>query len=155
MTNRTNVTATVAASNGAIVNMLNDGTNMSATDNTNGNSITITNTGIPAAASFHSLVLLVLNTNGTGRTVTIRGSSSDGGNTKTGAGANTDWYANVPGFLGAKGDLTTSAMTATTGLGFIGPLDPARFIQPDGTISVDWSGATGFFKAILIPKAVY
>lgn len=155
MTTRTNVTATVLATNGSIVNMLNDGTNMSTCDNTNGNSITITNTGIPAAAAFSQLILLVLNTNGTGRTVTIRGASSDGGNAKTGAGANTDWYANVPGFTAAKGDLTTSAMTATTGLGIIGGLDPARFVQPDGTISVDWSGATGFFKAILIPRAVY
>jgi hypothetical protein len=152
---RTNITATVLATNGAIVNMLNDGTNFSATDNTNGNSITITNTGVPAAAGFNQLILLVLNTNGTGRTVTIRGASSDGGNAKTGAGANTDFYAAVPGFEGAKGDLTSGAMTATTGLGIFGPFDPARFVQPDGTISVDYSGATGFVKALLVPRAVY
>lgn len=99
--------------------------------------------------------MLVLNTNGTGRTVTVRGATSDGGNAKTGAGANTDFFATVPGFTAAKGDLTCTVMTATTGIGVFGPFDPARFVQPDGTISVDYSGATGFIKAILIPRAVY
>jgi hypothetical protein len=45
-------------------------------------------------------------------------------------------------------------MTATTGLGVFGPFEIARFLQPDGTISVDYSGATGFVKALLVPRTI-
>jgi|SRR5690242_20946240 len=152
MTNRTALTPKVLAGNGAIVNMLNDGTNMTAVDNTNGMSVAITTTGIPANANIDRLILLVLNTNGTGRTVTIRGATSDGGLTKTGAGT-ASAATTYPAFRGSAGDLTTSAMTATTGLGVIGPFEVARFLQPDGTISIDFSGATGFIAAILLPRS--
>jgi len=151
MTNRTTLTPKTLTGNGAIVNMLNDGTNMTATDNTNGMSVAVTTTGIPAGGNIDRMILLVLNTNGTGRTVTVRASTPDGGVTKTGAG--TQGLPYTPGFEGAKGDLTTSAMTATTGLGVIGPFEVARFLQPDGTISIDFSGATGFIAAILLPRS--
>ncbi len=59
-----------------------------------------------------------------------------------------------PSFEGGKGDLTTSAMTATTGLGIIGPFEVARFMEPDGTVSIDFSGATGFVAALLLPRVV-
>lgn len=151
MTNRTTLTPKVLTGNGAIVNMLNDGTNFTAVDNTNGMSVAITTTGMPAGANIDRLILLVLNTNGTGRTVTIRGATSDGGVAKTGAGSGNGPAFTYPGFEGGKGDLTTSAMTATTGLGIIGPFEVARFLQPDGTISIDFSGATGFIAALLLP----
>lgn len=153
MTNRTALTPKVLAGNTAIVNMLNDGTNFTAVDNTNGMSVAITTTGMPAGANIDRLILLVLNTNGTGRTVTVRGATSDGGLTKTGAGAGSGPAFTYPGFTGGKGDFTTSAMTATTGLGIIGPFEVARFLQPDNTISIDFSGATGFVAAILLPKS--
>lgn len=153
MTNRTALTPKVLTMNGSIVNMLNDGTNFTAVDNTNGMSVAITTTGIPAGPDIDRLILLVLNTNGTGRTVTIRGATPDGGLTKTGAGTAGQGWETWPGFLGGKGDLTTSAMTATTGLGIIGPFEVARFLQPDGTISIDFSGATGFIAALLLPRA--
>jgi hypothetical protein len=152
MTARTNLPLKTLAINGSIVNMLNDGTNFTAVDNTNGMSISIPTTAIPAGGNIDRLVLLVLNTNGTGRTVTIRGATSDGGAAKTGAGSGSGPAFTYPSFLGAKGDLTTSAMTATTGLGIIGPFDVARFIQPDNTISIDFSGATGFIAALLLPR---
>jgi hypothetical protein len=152
MANRTALTPKLLAGNGAIVNMLNDGTSMTAVDNTNGMSVAITTTGMPAGPSIDRLILLVLNTNGTGRTVTIRGATSDGGLTKTGAGTGNGPAFTYPSFEGGKGDLTTSAMTATTGLGVIGPFEVARFLQPDGTISIDFSGATGFIAAILLPR---
>jgi hypothetical protein len=151
MTNRTTLTPKSLAGNGSIVNMLNDGTNFTATDATNGMSISLASTAMPAASSCDRLILLVLNTNGTGRTVTVRASTPDGGVTKTGAG--TQGLPYTPGFEGGKGDLTTSAMTLTTGIGIIGPFEVARFLQPDGTISVDFSGATGFIAALLLPRA--
>jgi hypothetical protein len=153
MANRTALTPKLLAGNGAIVNMLNDGTNMTAVDNTNGMSVAITTTGMPAGPNIDRLILLVLNTNGTGRTVTIRGATSDGGLAKQGAGAGSGPAFTYPSFEGGKGDLTTSAMTATTGLGVIGPFEVARFLQPDGTISIDFSGATGFIAAILLPRS--
>lgn len=150
MANRTAITPKVLTVNGSIVNMLNDGTNMTAVDNTNGMSVAIPTTSIPASGSLDRLILLVLNTNGTGRTVTVRASTGDGGVTKGGAGTQAPPY--TPGFEGTKGDLAFSAMTATTGLGVFGPFEVARFLQPDGTISIDFSGATGFVAAILLPR---
>jgi hypothetical protein len=150
MTNRTTLTPKVLTANGSIVNMLNDGTNMTAVDNTNGMSVPITTTGMPAGGNIDRLILLVLNTNGTGRTVTVRAGTSDGGVTKTGAG--TQGLPNIP-FEGGKGDLTFSAMTATTGIGIFGPFEIARFIQPDNSLSLDFSGAVGFIAAILLPRA--
>lgn len=151
MTNRTALTPKVLTANSAIVNMLNDGTNFTATDNTNGMSVAITTTGMPAGPNIDRMILLVLNTNGTGRTVTVRGATSDGGLTKTGAGTGNGPAFTYPGFEGGKGDMTTSAMTATTGIGIIGPFEVARFLQPDGTVSIDFSGATGFIAALLLP----
>lgn len=149
---RTTLTPKLLTGNSAIVNMLNDGTNFTAVDNTNGMTIPITTTGIPAAASIDRMILLVLNTNGSGRTVTVRGATSDGGAAKTGAGTGNGPAFTYPGFEGGKGDMTTSAMTATTGLGIIGPFEIARFLQPDGSVSVDVSGATGFIAALILPR---
>lgn len=149
---RTALTPKVLTGNGAIVNMANDGTNMTAVDNTNGMTIAIPTTGIPAGANIDNLILLVLNTNGTGRTVTVRAATPDGGASKTGAGT-ANPAQTYPSFEAGKGDLTTSAMTLTTGIGVIGPFEVARFLQPDGTVSIDFSGATGFIAAILVPRA--
>ena len=96
MANRTAITPKVLTVNGSIVNMLNDGTNMTAVDNTNGMSVAIPTTSIPASGSLDRLILLVLNTNGTGRTVTVRASTGDGGVTKGGAGTQAPPY--TPGF---------------------------------------------------------
>lgn len=152
MANRTAITPKTLTGNTGIVNMLNDGTNMTAVDNTNGMSVSIPTTAIPAGANIDRLILLVLNTNGTGRTVTVRAATPDGGVTKTGAGT-ANPASTYPAFEAGKGDLTFSAMTATTGIGVFGPFEVARFLQPDGTISLDFSGATGFIAALLLPRS--
>lgn len=149
---RTALTPKTLTGNSAIVNMTNAGTNMTATDDTNGMSIAIPTTGFPSGGSIDRLLLLVLNTNGTGRTVTVRAATPDGGASKTGAGT-ANPASTYPSFEAGKGDLTTSAMTLTTGIGVIGPFEVARFMQPDGTISIDFSGATGFIAALLLPKS--
>lgn len=149
---RTTLTPKILTGNSAIVNMTNAGANMTATDDTNGMSIAIPTTGFPSGGSIDRLILLVLNTNGTGRTITVRAATPDGGAAKTGAGTSNP--ANTyPSFEAGKGDLTTSAMTLTTGIGVVGPFEVARFMQPDGTISIDFSGATGFIAALLLPKS--
>ena len=149
---RTALTPPFLTANGSIVNMLNDGTNMTAVDNTNGMSIAVATTGFPAGPNIDRLILLVLNTNATGRQVTIRAATPDGGASKTGAGTASPAFT-YPSFEAGKGDITFSAMTGTTGLGVYGPFEVARFIQPDGTISLDFSGATGFIAAIFLPRA--
>lgn len=150
---RTALTPTVLGANGSAVNLTNAGANMTAVDNTNGMTISIPTTGIPAGPSIDRLVLLVLNTNATGQTLTIRCATPDGGAAKTGAG--TAGPANTyPSFEAGKGDVAFSAMTGTTGIGVYGPFEVARFLQPDGSVSLDFSGATGFIKAFLLPRAV-
>lgn len=153
MTARTTLTPTVLGANGSVVNLANDGTNFTAFDNTNGMSIPITTNTIPAGPNIDRLFLVVLNTNGTGRTLTIRGATSDGGASKTGAGTGNGPAFTYPGFEGGKGDKTFSAMTATTGIGVYGPFEVARFLQPDGTVSLDASGATGYIAAFLLSRA--
>lgn len=150
---RTALTPKTLTVNGGIVNMLNDGTNFTAVDNTNGMTIAIPTTGFPAGGNIDRLILLVLNTNGTGRVVTIRGATSDGGASKTGAGSGNGSAFTYPSFEGGKGDVAFSAMTATTGIGVFGPFEVARFIQPDGSISIDFNGATGFIAALLLPRS--
>jgi hypothetical protein len=148
---RTALVPKTLAGNTGIVNMLNDGTNFTAIDNTNGHTVAISTTGFPSGASIDRMLLLVLNTNGTGRVLTVRGATSDGGAAKTGAGT-ASAATTYPSFEGGKGDLVFSAMTATTGIGIFGPFEVARFMQPDGTISIDVNGATGFIAALLLPK---
>lgn len=150
---RTALTPTYLGVNGSAVNLTNAGGGMTAIDNTNGMTIALTTTSIPANANIDRLFLVVLNTNGTGRTLTIRGATYDGGATKAGAGATDGFYKTVPGFEGGKGDLTFGAMTLTTGIGIYGGFEVARFVQPDNSISLDFSGATGFIAAFFLVRA--
>jgi hypothetical protein len=150
---RTSLTPTYLGVNASIVSMGNDGTGMTAIDNTNGMTIPLTTNAIPAKASIDRLVILVLNTNATGRTFTVRCATPDGGATKTGAGTSGQSWETYPGFQGGKGDFTSSAMIGTTGIGLFACFEPARFIQPDNSISLDVSGATGFIAAFFLVRA--
>ncbi len=153
MANRTVLAPTILTANNLIVNTTNAGTGMTATDDVNGMSVAIPTKNIPACGNLDRLIFVVLNTNATGRTFTVRGATSDGGLAKQGAGAGNGPADTYPGFEGGKGDLTSSAMTLTTGIGIFGPFEVARFMQPDGTVSIDFSGATGFIIALLLPRA--
>ena len=150
---RTVLTPTYLGINGSVVNLTNAGTNFTAVDNTNGMTIPLTSNTIPAPADIDRLILVVLNTNGTGQTLTIRGATYDGGASKLGAGTAGGAYKTVPSFEGGKGDLTFSAMTLTTGIGIYGGFEVARFIQPDNSVSLDFSGATGFISAFFLVRA--
>jgi hypothetical protein len=132
---RTNLPLTNLTANGAVLN--NAGT---AVDATNGMNIVIPTNAIPAGGNADRLVLYVQNSTASTKTVTVK------------AGANTT-TANVPAFQAGKGDLTTGNLTASTGTAFIGPFDVARFIQPDGSLNVDFaSSMTGTIWALLLPR---
>lgn len=132
---RTNLPTTLMTPNGAVLN--NAGT---AIDAANGMNITFSSTGFPSAPLMDTLILYVQNTTASTKTVTVR------------AGANTT-YLNVPSFEAGKGDLTTGNLTASTGTAFIGPFEIARFMQPDGSMNVDFSASmTGTIWAVLLPK---
>ena len=148
---RTALTPKLLNGNTGIVNMLNDGTNFTAVDNTNGHTVAISTTGFPSGAGIDRMIVLVLNTNAAGRIMTVRAATPDGGASKLGAGTASPAFT-YPSFEAGKGDLVFSAMTATTGIGIYGPFEVARFMQPDGTVSLDFNGATGFVAVLLLAK---
>jgi hypothetical protein len=150
---RTSLPVTSLPGNTGVTNLTNAGGNMTAFDQTNGMTVAIPSTAIPSGGNADRLILLVLNTNATGRTITVRASTADGGASKLGAGT-IGQYPNTPGFEGSKGDfVAAAAMTLTTGIGVFGPFEVARFLQPDNTISVDVDGAVGFISAFLLAKS--
>lgn len=134
---RTTLAVTNLPGNTAILN--NAGTNI---DQANGMNIPIVTNAIPATGNLDRLVLYVANSAGSTITVTVR------------AGANTTGDPQGPAFEAGKGDLVTGNLTASTGTAFIGPFEIARFIQPDGSVNVDFgSGATGKIYALLLARA--
>jgi hypothetical protein len=132
---RTSLPVTSLTANNAVLN--NAGT---AIDATNGMTIAIPTNTIPAGGNIDRLVLYVQNSTASTKTVTVR------------AGVNTS--PGSPAFEAGKGDLVTGNLTASTGTAFIGPFEVARFIQPDGSVSVDFaSSMTGTIWALLLPRA--
>lgn len=133
---RTNLPLTTLTANGAVLN--NAGT---AIDATNGMNIAITSTGVPAPGSSDEIILYVQNSTSSTKTVTVR--AGVGGGATAG-----------PAFRSGIGDLVTGNLTATTGTAFIGPFDPSRFLQTDGSINVDFaSSMTGTIWAIQKPRS--
>lgn len=111
-----------------------------AIDQSNGMYVDLSSTAIPAANGSEDLFLYITNSDSGTHTVTVR--AGVGGGATPGAA-----------FRSGLGDLTTGAMTGTTGTAFIGPLDSMRFAQLDGKINVDFnSGAAGKVWALLIPR---
>lgn len=105
-------------------------------DQANGMNIQLPSTAIPVGGSTDRLILYVTNTAAATHVVTIRAGTSL-----------------PPAFEGGKGDVTTGNLTASTGTAFIGPFEPARFVQSDGSVNVDFdSGFTGKIWAILLPR---
>lgn len=82
-----------------------------------------------------ALVLEFKNTNAAARTVTV----------KAGVGGDTG-----PGWRAGKGDLAIT-VPATTGNMRVYIRDIARFVQADGSINVDASGANVTYNANLVP----
>ncbi len=122
-----------------------------AIDAANGMNIALASSAIPSAASGDRLVLYVQNSFAGTKTVTVRAGAGVG---VISTGVGVTGYP-IPGQEGGLGDLTTGNLTASTGTAFIGPFDTARFIQPDGSINVDFAASmTGLIWAVLLPKYV-
>lgn len=120
-----------------------------AIDATNGMNIALASSAIPSAASGDRLILYVQNTFAGTKTVTVRAGAGVAAPSGFGTG-----YP-VPSQEQGIGDLVTGNLTASTGTAFIGPFDTARFVQPDGSINVDFAASmTGTIWAVLLPKYV-
>ena len=98
-----------------------------------GANIQMASGAIPALSDAYLLVLQVANTGTTGFTIIRAG-------------------VQPPSFRNLLGDLSITVTTATTWL--LGPFDPSRFYQIDGSINVDFAtGFTGTIAAYLVPRS--
>lgn len=123
---RTSVTYTDLTANTAVADVA--GTTLDAT-----NSHTV------AKAHPERTILRITNTTSSTKTVTVK------------AGA-----TNPPGFAGGLGDLVVSltAGNVTTQVAFVGPLDSSRFLQADGSLSLDVAASmTGTVTAFRVPRS--
>lgn len=101
-----------------------------------GTALDATNDHTIANARPELTMLRITNTAGTDKVVTIKASTSS-----------------VPAWRSGLGDLTVT-VTATTGVQWIGPLSSSRFLQSDGSLSIDIaSGHTGTITAFKLPRA--
>lgn len=102
-------------------------------DQSNGMTLAVTSNGIPASVDVDHVILKVDNSAASAKKVTIK------------AGAN------PPAFRAGIGDLQVSVTNGATS--YVGPFDPARFVQADGSLSVDFeSGFTGTITAFFVPS---
>jgi hypothetical protein len=110
-----------------------------AIDQSNGMTIALPATAIPAAPNIDHLFLFVATTNGADKTVTVK--AGVGGGATPG-----------PAFRSGLGDLTVTAHAASGGC-VIGPLESARFAQTDGSVLLAFqSGIAGTITAFIMPS---
>lgn len=131
---RTNLPLTTLAPNSAI-----DIAAGTPIDQLNGMNIALAAKVVPAAPTSANMILYVASTAVTDKTVTVRQG--------VGGGA-------VPGaaFRSGIGDLVAVAHTASGGC-IIGPLETARFLQLDSSVSIDFqAGITGTIVAYIMPS---
>ena len=123
---RTNLPLTVLTQDGGAV-----APSTTAVDVANGMNIAMASSAIPSGSNALGLVIVFNQTFAGAKNITIR------------AGAN------PPAFRKDKGDLQVSANAQVA---YVGPLDPARYMQADGSINIDFdSGTTGTVLALLLP----
>ena len=102
-----------------------------AIDVANGMNIALASSAVPSASSSWDLVIVYNNTFAGAKSIIVR------------AGAN------PPSSRASKGDLSISN---TTQVSYVGPFEPARFLQADGSINIDFTaGTTGTVLALLMP----
>lgn len=102
-----------------------------AIDVANGMVVALASSAIPSGPNAYDLVIVFANTFAGAKSIIVR------------AGAN------PPAFRAARGDLT---VTNTTQTSYVGPIEPARHAQADGSIFLDFTAATtGTVLALLLP----
>lgn len=108
-------------------------TNPTATaiDAANGMNIALANTGIPRGATGWDIVIQYNNTFAGAKSIIVR------------AGVN------PPAFRKDIGDLT---VTNTTQTSYVGPFDPSRYYQADGSLNIDFTASTtGTVLVLAVP----
>lgn len=114
-----------------------NGPTPTAVDATNGMTIALASSAIPSGSSMWDLVLVFVNTFAGAKSIIVRAGTS-----------------NPPAFRKDKGDLTISN-AGTSAITYLGGLEPARYVQTDGSISIDFTAATtGTILALLRPHSV-
>ena len=102
-----------------------------AIDAVNGMNIVLASGAVPRAPTGWDLILVFANTFAGAKSAIVR------------AGVN------PPAFRKDIGDLT---VTNTTQTSYIGPFDPSRYAQADGSINLDFTAATtGTVLALVVP----
>jgi hypothetical protein len=102
-----------------------------AIDQANGMVIDMTSSAIPSGSNSYDLCIVFNQTFAGSKNIIIR------------AGAN------PPAFRKDKGDLLVAANAQVA---YVGPFEPARFMQANGSINVDFDAATtGTVLALLMP----
>lgn len=102
-----------------------------AVDVANGHNLALSSSAIPSGSNAYDLVIVFNQTFAGSKNIIVR------------AGAN------PPSFRAARGDLQVAANAQVA---YVGPLEPARFMQSDGSINIDYdSGTTGTVLALLMP----
>lgn len=102
-----------------------------AVDVTNGMNIALPETAIPRGPMGWDLVIVFAATFAGSKNIIVRKG------------------VNPPAFRADLGDLKVAANNQTA---YVGPLDPSRYVQADGSINVDFdSGTTGTVLALALP----
>lgn len=119
-------------------------------NHTNGANVQLPTTAVPASPVSDHLVLICTSASGdsTAHNFTIR--AGVGGGATPGAA-----------FRSGLGDLVVSVADGATK--YVGPLEPARFLQTDGSINIDFDSALdyasstshGSITALLVPNRGY
>jgi len=121
---RTAITPTALTRNGGTA--MATAESATAVDQANGMTI--------AAANPEKLLLRVTNTAAAQHGVIIRAGSSQ-----------------YPGWMSGQGDLNVQ-VAASTGVAYVGPFDSAKYLQPDGSLSIDFEASfAGKIAAVTLP----
>lgn len=105
-----------------------------AVDVANGMNIALASTAIPSGPSAWDLILVFVNSFAGAKSIIVRAGAS-----------------NPPAFRKDKGDLSI-ANAGSSAISYVGPLEPARFVQSDGSINIDFTAATtGTVLALIRP----
>lgn len=104
-----------------------------AVDVANGMNIAMASTAMPSGPTGWDLVIVFVNSFAGAKSLIVR------------AGVN------PPAFRKDKGD-QSFANAGTSAISYVGPLEPARYTQADGSINIDFTAATtGTVLALVLP----
>lgn len=105
-----------------------------ATGTTTIDSTLVSNGATVTAAEPERMLIRVANTEGSTNTLTVKAGTS------------------AAALRSGQGDLVVT-VAATTGVQYIGPLESDKYLQSDGSVSLDFeTGMTGSIEVLLLPR---